>query len=225
MLSFSMVFLLWGLWQRYKLCSTQHSVGRDRWCNWLAVVMCLLECTILVILSQRFLCWCNRAENWCWPRLPLESCSSSGGLLWCGPTSSYTQEKAWIKTFTRKFASWTRVPSNIHYFFKHGRKVCFGFPRNVRAEFGLVFPVTRSCVFLSEGRRWLPVFICCIFLNGILALLSLWFSNGLHTLCSCTPCSFLSSLRHSCAECFYMGLLSDTIVKKSISPFLLISQR
>lgn len=39
-------------------------------------------------------------------------------------------------------------------------KAEFGFPRNARAEFSLLFPDTRSCVFLSEGRRWLPISIC-----------------------------------------------------------------
>lgn len=33
-----------------------------------------------------------------------------------------------------------RFPSNIHYYFKHGKKVYSGFPENVGAEFGLAFP-------------------------------------------------------------------------------------
>lgn len=54
-------------------------------------------------------------------------------------------------------------PSNIHYF-KCGRKVYFGFPRNMRAEFGLVFPVMGSCVFLFEGRRCFHLFFLMVFL-------------------------------------------------------------
>lgn len=74
-----------------------------------------------------------------------------------------------------------RFLSNIHYSFKHGRKVYFGFPKNVRAGFGLVFPVS-SYLGVGDGSLFLFVF-----LSGILAPLLLWFSDSLRILCSCTP--------------------------------------
>lgn len=108
--------------------------------------------------------------------------------------------------------------SNIHYFFKHGRKVYFGFPKNVRAGFGLVFPVS-SYLGVGDGSLFLFVF-----LNGILSPLLLWFSDSLHGLCSCTPLVTSSLLLGRAVKCFYMELFSDFVVKGNIcSPLLMIS--
>lgn len=46
------------------------------------------------------------------------------------------------------------------------------------------------CSYLRVGDGSLFPFV---FLNGILALLPLWFSDGLHMLCSCTPLLVASS--------------------------------
>lgn len=102
--------------------------------------------------------------------------------------------------------------SNIHYFFKHGRKVYFGFPKNVRAGFGLIFPVS-SCLGVGDGSVFLFVF-----LNGIPAPLLLWFSGSLHIWCSCTPLVISSLLPGGAVKCFYMGLFSGFIVRENISP-------
>lgn len=100
--------------------------------------------------------------------------------------------------------------SDIHYFFKHGRKVYFGFPKNVRAGFGLLFPVS-SYLGVGDGSLFLFVF-----LNGILAPLLLWFSDSLHILCSRTPLVTSSLLPGRAVKYFYMGLFSDFIVKENI---------
>lgn len=59
--------------------------------------------------------------------------------------------------------------SNIHYFFKHGRKVYFGFPKNVRAGFGLIFPAS-SYLRVGDGSLFL-------FVSSLMAFLFL-FSFG-----------------------------------------------
>lgn len=108
-------------------------------------------------------------------------------------------------------------PFDIHYFFKCGKKVYFGFPRNVRVEFGLVFPVMGAvCSCLRVGNGSLFPFV---FFSGILAPLPLWLSDALHMLCSCTLLLVASSLLPGTAmQCFCVGLLSDIIVKENISP-------
>lgn len=57
-----------------------------------------------------------------------------------------------------------RFPSNIHYYFKHGKKVYSGFPENVGAEFGLAFPTGGGCRFLCETISLFSFFFLRVFL-------------------------------------------------------------
>lgn len=70
-------------------------------------------------------------------------------------------------------------PSNIHYYFKHGKKVYSGFPENVGAEFGLAFPIG------GVVGSYVRPFPCSLFFpKGILAPFPCFFSSASHTLCS-----------------------------------------
>lgn len=73
--------------------------------------------------------------------------------------------------------------SNIHYFFKHGRKVYFGFPKNVRAGFGLIFPAS-SYLRVGDGSLFL-------FVSSLMAFLFLFSFGSLIVYIYCVPVHLL----------------------------------
>lgn len=172
-----------------------------------AVGSCLLELTVPYSFPGDFY-WCHSTGNCCWSPLSLVSC---GSLLVCSGVATPAPALRRRLELPGSLLHRCRFLSNIYYSFKHGRKVYFGFPKNVRAGFGLVFPVS-SYLGVGDGSLFLFVFF-----SGILAPLLLWFSDSLHILCSCTPLVASSLLPGragsvSTWDCFQTSLWSEYLL-------------
>ena len=157
------------------------------------MVMCLLECTVLFFSRGGFCIGVTAQGTGAGHHFHLRPVALLVVCSGVAPPAPAHRRRLELKLLLGSLLHRRVFLSNIHYFFKCGRKVYFGFPRNEGQIWPRISHYGELCVPVS-GQAILPNPFPFVFLNGILAPLPLWFSDGLHMLCSCASLLVAASL-------------------------------